>query len=311
MISNKQIKRIISISNIMQIVNYLQKHYISFERKKINKDNIIDRGIVYKLLCSNMFNLIDAIRKSKDIFEDLIPEYKAFEKEINRKYVSNDTKYYKKGTTSMTLFELMREMRHEMNHFEKDVNDQITLFEIEVKFDDIKKLKETTEILINKKIQSINKKDIKALILSRPKITYETDKIDESITVFKTKIKDAVYESEYKDEMLHMTNIIGEIFRPDFLIELINNDSDAIEKFNFSLEELDQISLKCDEEILAKGTEEDIQKYNAMKSLIQNFELKTQKSGLQKYKNSLENLMKKTLIIYGGKNEKEYENKEQ
>lgn len=309
MISNKQIKRIISISDIMQIVNYLQKHYISFERKSFNKNNIIDRGIVYRLLCSNMFNLIDAIRKSKDIFEDLIPEYKAFEKEINRKYVSNDTKYYKKGTTSMTLFELLREMRHEMNHFEKDVNDQITLFEIEVKYDDMRKLKETTEILINKKMQSINKKTINQLILSRPKIIYETDRIDNSIEIFKTKIQGAVCESEYRDDMLHMTNVISETFRPDFLIELVNNDSDAIEKFNSNLRELEQISLKYDEEILLKGTEEDIKKYNAMKLLMQDFELKTKKAGPEKYKNGVEDLIKKTLIIYGGKNENE--NKEQ
>ncbi len=303
MISNKQIKRIVSISNIMQIVNYLQKHYNSFERKSFNKTNIIDRGIVYRLLCSNMFNLIDAVRKSKDIFEDMIPEYDFFEKEISRKYVTNDANYYKKVNASMTLFELLREMRHEINHFEKDVNDQITLFEIEVKFDDIIKLKETTEILINKKMQSIDKTAINQLILSRPKIVYETNKIDNSIENFKAKMQGSVNENEYKDEMLYMTNIIGEIFRPDFLIELISNNPDAIENLNFRLRELEQISLKCDEEILLKGTEEDIKKYNAMKSLMQDFELKTKKAGPEKYKNSVEDLMKETLIIYGGKNE--------
>lgn len=311
MISNKQIKRIISISNTLEIVNYLQKQYISFEERAFNKDNIINRGIVYKLFCSNMFNLIDAIEKSKDFFQDLVIEYENFKDEINRKYISDNSKYYKKIDTSMTLFELLREMRHEMNHFEKDVNDQITLFEIEVKYDDMRKLKETTEILINKKMQSINKKTINQLILSRPKIIYETDRIDNSIEIFKTKIQGAVCESEYRDDMLHMTNVISKTFRPDFLIELVNNDSDAIEKFNSNLRELEQISLKYDEEILLKGTEEDIKKYNAMKLLMQDFELKTKKAGPEKYKNGVEDLIKKTLIIYGGKNENENENKEQ
>ncbi len=300
--SKKQLKKLSSIINILQIVNYLSIEYLSYGEKEVNKDNIINRGIVYKLFCSNMSNLIDAVAKSSYLFEDFKNEYISFQEKINREYKISNPKYYEKKYDGITLYKLLKEMRNEINHFDKDVNDQITMFEIEVKFEDVEELRKTTEYLINKKAERIGKEKISKIVLSRPKIMYEKDRISGAILNLENNVKDKVMDSKYKEELLSIVSISKNIFSHNLLIGLINDEPESIEKFNLKYDELKKISNRYEKEINEKGTKEDIEKYNKMKCILKNFELENQNVIFNKYKSNIDVFLRKINELYDTSN---------
>lgn len=290
--SNKQIQKLISIINMLDIVTFLSKEYVAYGELEINKENIINRGIIYKLFCSNMFNLIDYVKKSQYLFEQVSDEYNLFVAQINKLYITNNEKYFEKISKELTIYELLREMRNELNHFEKDVNDEITLFEIEIKFSDVENIRLIIEDMITKKNKLIDKNRMNKKILSRPKILYETDKIENSIYSFEEKVNANVSNSDNKEMFLEAASILKSLYGPEILLGLINGDKQAEDFLNLQIEKFEIIDSKCEEEVLKNGSEQDINKYYAIKSIIENFNSNDNNFILDKYNENIEKLFK-------------------
>lgn len=60
----------------------MSKIYSEYDDKELIADNIIEKQCIYKLFCSAMYNLIDTIKKSNEIFGNA-KYFKLFQQNIN------------------------------------------------------------------------------------------------------------------------------------------------------------------------------------------------------------------------------------
>ena len=93
--TNKQINRILHIQDFLGTTNTLSKIYSEYDDKELTSDNIVEKQCIYKLLCSAMYNLIDAIKKSNEIFGNT-KLYKLFQQNINQKFIANNNEFIEK-----------------------------------------------------------------------------------------------------------------------------------------------------------------------------------------------------------------------
>ena len=65
--TNKQINQILHIQDFLGTTNTLSKIYKEYDNKELNANNIIEKQCIYKLFCSAIYNLTDAIKKSNQL----------------------------------------------------------------------------------------------------------------------------------------------------------------------------------------------------------------------------------------------------
>ena len=94
--TNKEINRILHIQDFLGTTNTLSKIYKEYDDKELTYDNIIEKQYIYKLFCSAMYNLIDTIKKSNEIFGNA-KSYELFQQKINQKFVADNYEFVEKG----------------------------------------------------------------------------------------------------------------------------------------------------------------------------------------------------------------------
>lgn len=271
--TNKQINRILHIQDFLGTANILSKIYREYDNKELNASNIIEKQCIYKLFCSAMYNLIDAIKKSNEIFGNT-KSYKLFQQNINKKFVADNNEFIERESYESNLYKILAQIRHQNNHFEKDDNDDTMLFEIYIDFeilDDLRKIiNETFYEVYNK----IDKNKIKQITLSRPKIKYSFDKFDKNVDYIELKYLESTNEIDkiFAKENERAIEILHEYCNPSNIFDLVNNDKETLKKYDLNDKEMDELFNKYDKYIFENGNELQKQAMNLIKDFFINNE---------------------------------------
>lgn len=254
--TNKQIIRILHIQDFLNTVNTLSKIYIGYDDRELNMDNIIEKQRIYILYCSSMYNLVDAIKKSNDIFgNDSL--YESFKCSINQKYVADNVEYLEKQNYESNLYKILGQIRHQNNHFEKDDNDDTILFEIYIDYEILYRLNKIINELFYKVYNNIDNKKLKQLVLSRTKIRYSFDKFNKEIDYIETEYSQSTSEIDKifaKDNERAIT-ILREYCNPSNFFDLMTKEERALKKFALNEKEMDLMFNKIEKYFSKNGTE--------------------------------------------------------
>lgn len=271
--TNKQINRILHIQDFLGTANILSKIYREYDNKELNASNIIEKQCIYKLFCSAMYNLIDAIKKSNEIFDNT-KSYKLFQQNINKKYVADNNEFVERESYESNLYKILAQIRHQNNHFEKDDNDDTMLFEIYIDFEILDDLRKIINEIFYEVYNEIDKNKIKQITLSRPKIKYSFDKFDKNIDYIELKYLESTNEIDkiFAKNNKRAIEILREYCNPSNIFDLLNNDKETLKKYDLNDKEMDELFNKYDKYIFENGNELQKQAMNLIKDFFINNE---------------------------------------
>ena len=254
--ANKQIKRIIRVQELIEISDTLVKVYNDFDDKKFIIDTFTDKEVIYKLYCSSVYNLIIAIQGSKEFFEKS-KKYVKFKNLLNQKYTSVDNKYCNKNNYESTLFKIIETIRHQVNHFAKDDDDNNILFETYIDFNIIEDLRTIIKDIFYETYSEIDKDKIKSITLAKPKIQYSFDKINNKIDELELRISesDNRLNEVFKKDNDRAIELFDQLFNDSNLYDLLMKDPEAIKKLDSADKEIKESFEKIEEHISKNGTE--------------------------------------------------------
>ena len=253
--TNKQIKRILRIQEFIDLSDTLARAYRDLNNKEFIIRTFADQERIYRLYCSSVFNLIKAMQVSKEFFEQN-DKYDDFIKMLNTKYIANNNKYYIKGNYEATFYKILETIRNQVNHFEKDDNDNNVLFEVYIDFELIEIVHTTIRSIFYDVYNDIDKKKIKDIILSKPKIQYSFDKISNKMDDLKLKIdkSDNRLNIFFKEDNERAYELYNQLFNSSNLYDLLTNDPKALEKFDSADKEIKASLSKEEKYINENGT---------------------------------------------------------
>jgi len=271
--TNKQINRILHIQDFLGIANTLSKIYSEYDDKELTFDNIIEKQCIYKLFCSAMYNLMDAIKKSNEIFGNT-KSYKLFQQNINQEFVEDNNEYVEKENYESNLYKLLSQIRHQNNHFEKDDNDDTMLFEIYIDFKIIDELRKIINEIFYEVYNEIDKNKIKQVALSRPKLKYSFDKFDKKVDYIELKYLESTNEIDklFAKDNERAIEILREYCNPSNVFDLINKDKEAMKKYDLIDNEMEELFHKQDKYIAENGNELQKETMNLLKDFFINNE---------------------------------------
>lgn len=271
--TNKQINRILHIQDFLGTANILSKIYREYDNKELNASNIIEKQCIYKLFCSAMYNLIDAIKKSNEIFDNT-KSYKLFQQNINKKFVADNNEFVERESYESNLYKILAQIRHQNNHFEKDDNDDTMLFEIYIDFEILDDLRKIINEIFYEVYNEIDKNKIKQITLSRPKIKYSFDKFDKNVDYIELKYLESTNEIDkiFAKDNERAIEILREYCNPSNIFDLVNNDKETLKKYDLNDKEMDELSNKYDKYIFENGNELQKQAMNLIKDFFINNE---------------------------------------
>ena len=271
--TNKQINRILHIQDFLGTANILSKIYREYDNKELNASNIIEKQCIYKLFCSAMYNLIDAIKKSNEIFGNT-KSYKLFQQNINKKFVADNNEFVERESYESNLYKILAQIRHQNNHFEKDDNDDTMLFEIYIDFEILDDLRKIINEIFYEVYSEIDKNKIKQITLSRPKIKYSFDKFDKNVNYIELKYLESTNEIDkiFAKDNERAIEILREYCNPSNIFDLVNNDKETLKKYDLNDKEMDELFNKYDKYIFENGNELQKQAMNLIKDFFINNE---------------------------------------
>lgn len=271
--TDKQINRILHIQDFLGTVNTLSKIYNEYDNKELTVDNIIEKQCIYKLFCSTMYNLIDAIKKSNEVFGNT-KSFKVFQQNINRKFVVDTNEFVEKENYESNLYRILAQIRHQNNHFEKDDNEDTVLFQIYIDFEILDELRKIVNEVFCEIYNEIDKNKIKQITLSRPKIKYSFNKFDKKIDYVKLKYLESTNEIDklFAKDNERAIEILREYFNPSNVFDLMNKDKDAIKKYDLIDKEMEELFNKQDKYITENGNKLQKETMNLLKDFFINNE---------------------------------------
>lgn len=286
--SNKQIKQILAIQEFVDMANTLSKIYAEYDDKILTSEVVVEKNKVYKLFCSAMYNLIDAIKNSKYLFENS-KSYDSFFEMINKVYYTDDKEYYEKKNYKSTLYKILKEMRNQINHYTKEDCDDIVMFEVYIDFEIVNDIRKTINEMFNEIFSKLDKQKVKKIILSKPKIKYSAEKYDKQINIVEQKYHESTNEIDklFAKDTENVIKMLKEYGNPSNLIDLALEDKSTIEKYDFIDGEIQRLFYKQYQYILKSGNELQKESMNLLVKFFADNELVTK----NKYDKNLENLL--------------------
>ena len=271
--TNKQINRILHIQDFLGTANILSKIYREYDNKELNASNIIEKQCIYKLFCSAMYNLIDAIKKSNEIFGNT-KSYKLFQQNINKKFVVDNNEFVERESYKSNLYKILAQIRHQNNHFEKDDNDDTILFEIYIDFEILDDLRKIINEIFYEIYIEIDKNKIKEITLSRTKIKYSFNKFDKKVDYVELKYLESTNEIDkiFAKDNERAIEILREYCNPNNIFDLMNKDEEAIKKYDLIDKEMEELFNKQDKYIAENGNELQKATMNLLKDFFVNNE---------------------------------------
>jgi CII-binding regulator of phage lambda lysogenization HflD len=267
--TNKQIKRILVIQELVESVNTLARVYEDFDDKEFSVNSITDKKRIYKIYCSSIYNMILGIQGSKEFFEKT-SRYKELEELLEQKLIANDSKYYKKDNYESTLFKVIETIRHQLNHYAKDDDDNNMLFEVYVDYKALEKLRIILNDIFYEIYNQIDKEKIKRIILSKPKVQYSYNRFVQQLDEMKNQISNTKIELNkiFQKESERSINILKELLDNDFLYDLISGKQEAIRKLELMDSELEKYYNEADDYIKMYGSEFEKESLELIEELI-------------------------------------------
>ena len=274
--TNKQINRILHIQDFLGTVNTLAKIYYQYDNKELTSDNITDKQCIYKLFCSAMYNLIDAIKKSNEIFGNS-DSYELFQQKINQKFVANNNEFVEKENYESNLYKILAQIRNQNNHFEKDDNDDTMLFEIYIDFEILDELRKIINEMFYEIYNKIDKNKVKQIILSMPKIKYSFNKFDRKVDYIELKYLESTNEIDkiFAKDNERAIVILREYYNPSNIYDFMNKDKEAIKKYDLIDKEMQKLFNKQDKYITENGNDLQKETMNLLKKFFISNELVT------------------------------------
>lgn len=271
--TNKQINRILRIQDFLGTANTLSKIHSEYDDKELTYDNIIEKQYIYKLFCSAMYNLIDAVKKSTEIFGNS-KSYKLFQQNINKKFVADNNEFLEKENYESNLYKILSQIRHQNNHFEKDDNDDTMLFEIYIDFEILEELRIIINEIFYEIYTEIDKNKIKEITLSRSKIKYSFNKFDKKVDYVELKYLESTNEIDkiFAKDNERAIEILREYCNPNNIFDLMNKDEEAIKKYDLIDKEMEELFNKQDKYIAENGNELQKATMNLLKDFFVNNE---------------------------------------
>lgn len=231
--TNKQLNKILSLKEFLEITNTLSEVYKSYNDKKILVKNDIDKSNIYKVFCGSLFNTLDGIIKCKEFFNNCI-KFDNLNNLLNQVYITEDKEIYNKVGYKTTLYKMLRETRNLYNHFEKEENDETMLYEVYIDLNILEEIRKLANDIFYEFYKNIDAKCLKNVEINRKKIKYRLGLLNNSIVNLENKIIasnnriDKIYERETKESIA----LVKKTFEPGNLYDLFNGDKSAIEEFN-------------------------------------------------------------------------------
>lgn len=231
--TNKQLNKILSLKEFLEITNTLSEVYKSYNDKKISVKNDIDKSNIYKVFCGSLFNTLDGIIKCKEFFNNCI-KFDNLNNLLNQVYITEDKEIYNKVGYKTTLYKMLRETRNLYNHFEKEENDETMLYEVYIDLNILEEIRKLANDIFYEFYKNIDAKCLKNAEINRKKIKYRLGLLNNSIVNLENKIIasnnriDKIYERETKESIA----LVKKTFEPGNLYDLFNGDKSAIEEFD-------------------------------------------------------------------------------
>lgn len=254
--TNKAINRILRIRDFVESSNTLSKVYLDFDNKEYNIDTINDKDRVFKIYCSSIYNLINAIKDDKQFF-DKTDKYSEFELLVNEKFVAENNEYFKDENHQDSLYKILETIRHQSNHSRRDEDDNNLLFDVYIDFSIVDKLRIIIDEMFYKVFNGVDKKKLKEINLSKPRIKYSVDKMKlqmEQVRDSVNKIADQV-DSYFKADNERAMILLEEIFTASNIYDLLAKDENALAKLDSADEEIQTMMDKAEKYINKKGTD--------------------------------------------------------
>lgn len=267
--SNKQIKCVLRIQEFVEMSNTLSKIYGEFDDKELSITNLADKNRIYKVYCSSIYNLLDAIKKSKDLFGNC-KKYTDFQNFINREYVAYGNKYYEKSNYKSNFYKIMKAIRDQVNHYTRDDEDENILFEINIDFTIIEELRLMINDIFNEIYNKIDKKRIEQLILSKPKIQYSFDKINDKIDLMEQKCNESTNEVDkiFSRENAESIQILRNYFNPNNMLNLLNKDENIVKKYDLMDDRMNELFEQQCQYLDSNGTEQQKMIVNLVREFV-------------------------------------------
>lgn len=295
--TNKQIIRLLRIKDFVDIADTLARTYIDYDNRAMLIENFTDKDRMYRLYCSSIYNLVEAIKNSKDFFEKT-RKYKDFEIALKQEFFISNKKYYSYENYRSTLYKIIENIRHYTNHYTKDDSADNILFDAYIDFELIENIRKIINDIFYEIYNQVDKQKIKQIILARPRIKYSLDKIANQLDELKLKISEENnrLNNVFKKDNDRAYELSKELFNPDNLYDLLTFDNSAINKFMSADNELQDMNKRMHSYIEREGTEMEKEGLKILDDFIMDNEGKNNKytkENIEKLENKLNELKEK------------------
>lgn len=172
---------------------------------------------------------------------------------INEKFLAEKNDYYEDDHEE-SLFKILEAIRHQVNHSRKDEDDNNLLFEVYIDFNVVDKLRKVIYEMFYETFNTIDKKKLKEINISKPRIKYSIDKMRLQMEQVMDRV-DEIDNNLFKDENNRAFEIFEKLFTAENLYDLLNKDKKAISEFDSADFEIQGMMDKAEKYINEKGSD--------------------------------------------------------
>lgn len=193
-------------------------------------------------------------------------KYSDFDDFINKEFFASD-KYYKKINYKSDFYRIMKTIRNQVNHFNRNDEDDNMLFEIYIDFNIIDSLRLIINDIFYEIYTKLDKTKIESIILSKPKIKYSFDKMNEKIDLIEQKCNESTNEVDNfcTKENAESIEILRDYFNPNNIFKLLNKDENIEKKYDAMDNRMDEMLEQQLQYVELNGTNQQKEAINLIK----------------------------------------------
>lgn len=128
----------------------------------------------------------------------------------------------------------METIRHQSNHSRKDEDDNNLLFDVYIDFDIVDKLRSLTDEMFYEIFDTIDRKKLKEINISKPIIKYSFNRLKLQIEQVRDRVNDIDNEMNdlFKDDNNRALELFEKLFSAENIYDLLTKDKKALSEFN-------------------------------------------------------------------------------
>lgn len=282
------------IRDFVESSNALSKVYLDFDNKEYNIDTINDKDRVFKIYCSSIYNLINAIKDDNQFFAKS-DKYSEFEILLNEKFVAENNEYFKNENHQDSLYKILETIRHQSNHSRRDEDDNNILFDVYIDFNIVDKLRKLIDEMFYEIFNNVDKNKLREINLSKPIIKYSVDKMKLKMEQVRDSVNKIAYQvdSYFKTDNERAMILLEEFFTAENLYDLLAKDEIALSKLDSAYVEVQNMMNKAEDYINKKGTNFGKEAF----LLIKNFFKDNDKESINEYQDRIKKLQDEVLKL--------------